>query len=510
MEKANNLQVAALIPKRGSITRLSPFGKLLFLAFLKLFLLGALLSTSYLSLSPDEAQYWTWSRALDWGYYSKPPGIALQIWASTHLLGNHALGVRAGALLLALLLTLALYRLARTTRLSPSASAWAAALFALSPLGFYLSLAATTDGGAILFLVLASTAVAKGMEQNASRKEWPRYYYEAALWILCGALFKWTALLFWPFVLLFAFALPGMRSLSLLWSILLSLLSLLPSLYWNYSHDWSTFHHVAGALGSHGNPLDFLAAQIALLSPLPFLFLLLSYRHFSAMSPSLRFSASFPAACLLYLLIACFRKVQPNWAAYLYPSGLVAAAWIAYPRWKKGLYLGSALSLLMVLAVLALPWLQQQKQGPLPYRINPLRQCLGGEALTPLLSKVGYDPETETLVSDKYQTTSLLSFYGPAQKRAYFFHLHRVRKNQFSYWPPLPTGANGWFVLCESCPASSLAWYETYYQERLRPYFDSLSFVGTYPLYSAYGLPVKYAILFHFFQYNGRAVTYDN
>ena len=29
-----------------------------------------------LDLSGDEAYYWDWGRNLDWGYYSKPPGIA--------------------------------------------------------------------------------------------------------------------------------------------------------------------------------------------------------------------------------------------------------------------------------------------------------------------------------------------------------------------------------------------------------------------------------------------------
>ena len=36
-----------------------------------------------LELYPDEAQYWLWSRTLDFGYYSKPPVIAWAIWATT-------------------------------------------------------------------------------------------------------------------------------------------------------------------------------------------------------------------------------------------------------------------------------------------------------------------------------------------------------------------------------------------------------------------------------------------
>src|SRR5678815_6087713 len=41
-----------------------------------------------LELYPDEAQYWLWSRTLDFGYYSKPPVIAWAIWATTRLGGD--------------------------------------------------------------------------------------------------------------------------------------------------------------------------------------------------------------------------------------------------------------------------------------------------------------------------------------------------------------------------------------------------------------------------------------
>ncbi|MBC7667769.1 MAG: 4-amino-4-deoxy-L-arabinose transferase, partial [Gemmatimonadaceae bacterium] len=34
------------------------------------------LFTTPLELYPDEAQYWLWSRHLDFGYFSKPPMIA--------------------------------------------------------------------------------------------------------------------------------------------------------------------------------------------------------------------------------------------------------------------------------------------------------------------------------------------------------------------------------------------------------------------------------------------------
>ena len=36
------------------------------------------------TLIEDEAQYWEWSRRIDWSYYSKGPGIAWAIGAAAH------------------------------------------------------------------------------------------------------------------------------------------------------------------------------------------------------------------------------------------------------------------------------------------------------------------------------------------------------------------------------------------------------------------------------------------
>ena len=65
-----------------------------------------------LNLYVDEAQYWTWSQSLDWGYYSKPPVIAAIIAFTTGLFGDGELAIKSGALLLYPLTTLLIYALA--------------------------------------------------------------------------------------------------------------------------------------------------------------------------------------------------------------------------------------------------------------------------------------------------------------------------------------------------------------------------------------------------------------
>ena len=53
----------------------------------------SVLAASY-ELSPDEAYYTLWAEHPDLSYYSKGPGVALAILASTNLLGKTEFGVR--------------------------------------------------------------------------------------------------------------------------------------------------------------------------------------------------------------------------------------------------------------------------------------------------------------------------------------------------------------------------------------------------------------------------------
>jgi len=50
-------------------------------------------------LVADEAQYWEWSRHLEWSYHSKGPGIAWLVALATRTLGNAEWAIRVPAAL---------------------------------------------------------------------------------------------------------------------------------------------------------------------------------------------------------------------------------------------------------------------------------------------------------------------------------------------------------------------------------------------------------------------------
>ena len=504
------------------------------LSFLTLLLLltgsiALLIHSELIGLGPDEAQYWTWSQALDWGYYSKPPAIAWQIWTGTQLFGNSEFGVRALSLVFGFALSLSVYFLAIACGMRRAYAATAGVAFAFSPLGFLSSFLAVTDGGMVLCWNLASIVIASSLRKSSL----PHYFLVGTI-LLIGALFKWTIYLFWPLILLLWPFYPSLRSWRLLPAVFLSLTGLAPSLYWNSTHQWVTFRHVSnqitgsqpGGVQSHGNPLEFLGMEIALVSPVLFallicgaIFLIKRRREVSA---PLWFCGGSTLFCLAaYFLASFFQKIQGNWCVFIYPSAFVFLTWSAYewlPNGRAWLRRGILLSLVLCIGLVAIPWVQKHRlfsQAPIPYSLNAFHHNLGWNRLENALLHAGYDPNLHFLFGDKYQTASILSFYGPKQNRAYFLNLQGVRLNQFSFWPGMAEeqlGKDGFFIVIEQMPRleEKVAQQKTLSLRLLQPYFRQVEFVEMAPLFEAYGTAVKVALLFRCVEYNGLQPPHSN
>lgn len=488
---------------------------LFLLLSLKAFLMAAVIVYAGIGLGPDEAQYWTWSRALDWGYYSKPPGIAWQIWLGTQLFGQTEWGVRSLSVALAFFQAWAVYLLALRAGLLPRTAFWCGLIMAFCPLGMMGSLFAITDVGFLICWTGACLTVVSAL----NRKTEPDPLITGA-WILAGALFKWPIFLFWPFYLLCRhWYFPYQKRTRLIAGIVLSLAGLLPSLWWNWSHDWATFRHVLATLqggsGHHktgGNIAEFIGAQAFLLSPILFLLLMAGcvqwVRQRRNLPPALFFCGFVTVASLgAMALAACFQKVQGNWIALTYPTAIILLGWDSFQEhpgrrvWAKvGLALSIALTALFIFlpSFYTVPSLVQYAPA---FRLNPFRHNMGGPEIRQALARHGYDPDRHFLFSDKYQAVSILSFYSGGQKRAYFLNLNHSRKNQFSYWPSFQEeqpGATGYFVWIENLPHLKRDWQNklSFYQAELKPYFESVEFLEFAPLLSDEKEAVKGALIF--------------
>jgi hypothetical protein len=183
---------------------------------------------------------------------------------------------------------------------------------------------------------------------------------------------------------------------------------------------------------------------------------------------------------------------------------VILVGWFLSQEMKKGrvwFKIGLVTSLLLTSAVLSLPFLYSTENLHLSYKINPFKHNMGWQAIEKGLKEMGYNPDQHFLVSDKYQTASILSFYAQDQKRAYFLNLQGVRKNQFCYWPHLQKerlGQTGFFVWIENAPHFQQQKEEklVFYQKELEKYFHTVEFMGTVPLFRSQHALVKGAAIF--------------
>jgi 4-amino-4-deoxy-L-arabinose transferase-like glycosyltransferase len=102
----------------------------------------------------NEAQYWSWSRELDLGYFSKPPLLAWLIRGTSELCGQGEACLRSFP---PVLLALASWFVFLTGRAlyGRHSGFWSAIIFATLPLIAFLATAITTDVPLLLFWCIA-------------------------------------------------------------------------------------------------------------------------------------------------------------------------------------------------------------------------------------------------------------------------------------------------------------------------------------------------------------------
>src|SRR5438045_6568352 len=157
-----------------------------------LFVLGlsalrfTMLGTSDLSF--DEAHYWMWSERLAPAYFSKGPGIAFAIRASTALFGNSEFGVRFWSPILGAATSLLLYYFTRKL-FNERAAFWAIIALNALPLFNVGNLVMTIDPLSIFFWVAAMFAFWLALERTPDANS---LWCASGLLIGVGFLCKYT------------------------------------------------------------------------------------------------------------------------------------------------------------------------------------------------------------------------------------------------------------------------------------------------------------------------------
>ncbi|MDP1738599.1 MAG: glycosyltransferase family 39 protein [Caulobacter sp.] len=323
--------------------------------------LGALFATS-LDLNPEEAQYWLWSRALDFGYFSKPPMIAWSIWLTTALGGDGEPWVRLSAPLFHAVAGLALFAAGRRLYDDWTGVA-AAAIYMLMPGVALSSFILATDAPLLCFLALALLAYVE--VQQGGR----RLLHAAGLGAALGLamLSKYAAVYALVAIGLHLALSKDARRVWDLKTAALAMVTFLavmaPNLIWNANHDFATVGHTAananlgGRLFNPGEMLSFLGGQFGVFGPVPFGVLVggaavLAWRRRLLAQDAMLLCFALPPLVVVSLG-ALLSRANDNWAASAYVAGTVLAAALLV-RWRARWWIAGGLGLQAVMAALML------------------------------------------------------------------------------------------------------------------------------------------------------------
>ena len=363
-----------------------------------------------LPLSPDEAYYWTWSRALAPGYLDHPPMVALWIRAGTALLGDTTLGVRLLAPLSAAAGTVLLADAGRRL-FGPGAGLRAAILLNATLMLGVGAVTMTPDTPLLLFWTAAAWALARIAAGGGG--PW---------WLVVGAAAglgfdsKYTAALLgltaagW---LLLPANRPWLRTPWPWAGGALALALTTPVLAWNAAHGWASLAKQGGRVADFtpsraGQFLaELLAGQAGLATPwIAALFLLGAWhaaRQWRHPATALCAALVLPAAAV-FLQHALGDRVQANWVAVLYPGcALAAAARFTRPRhWAPAAASGLALTALVYIQATLAPL-------TLPRTLDPSLRLAGWDRLAHDAAARG----GAFLASEDYGTAAALAWSAP-------------------------------------------------------------------------------------------------
>jgi len=232
------------------------------------------LRMSAVDLFIDESQYWSWSRELALGYFSKPPLLAWLIAAAEHFCGPSEACIRVPAPLMSLATSLLAYAVGRALY-DARTGFWAAMLTAFGTGTVFSARIISTDVPLVLFWALALFAYVRLV-----RKAGWRWAVVLGTALGAGLLAKYAMIYFLAGFVLAAFFEKQARVLlvkpELRLALGLAVITVSPNILWNAANGFLTLRHAGGnVIGepiepSVIRPLEFLAAQFAVFGPVVF------------------------------------------------------------------------------------------------------------------------------------------------------------------------------------------------------------------------------------------------
>ena len=284
----------------------------------------------------DEAQYWSWSRDLDFGYFSKPPLLAWLIRATTELCGNGEACIRSFPPVLNAIATWFVFLTGRALY-GARVGFWSAVVFDTLPLVAFLAAAVTTDVPLLFFWSIALYLWTMLIERKSM-------VWAALLGLTIGAgLLAKYAMIYFPLcmacqAIFSAEAREALRPKRALVIVFIALVLITPNLYWNYTHGFVTFHHTANNAVWHHNVahlwhfVQFLLYQFGVYGPVLFFMLLwitaVAIRDRTDHRVVMLLAFSLPILILISVQ-SLISRTHANWTAPAAPAAsILVTAWL--------------------------------------------------------------------------------------------------------------------------------------------------------------------------------------
>ncbi|MFT6772333.1 MAG: hypothetical protein ACJA1L_000037 [Paracoccaceae bacterium] len=351
----------------------------------------------------DEAQYWVYGEAFDYGYFSKPPLVAWLIRGATDVLGNSLFALRLFAPLSHLAVGALVYAIGARLY-GARIGFWAAAFYTAGPGVVVSAMLMTTDPVMMIGWGIAMYAFLRAVEPTApvrgARPPMPPrlgWWALAGLGLGAGMMAKYTA----AAVVIGALGYlrlsveqrhgAGRRGPLLALGLALAVLS--PNLIWNATHGFATITHLgdnaeigtSGPWLRPGKLLEFLGAQLAVIGPVAAVaggvgLLAPIWRPALRRDWRWRFLAWFAAPLLALMTVQALRAgANANWAAPAWIAGCVIAAQLMDgARWAWARIAQVAVGAVTALALLLAAGLYDIAGTTLPRFYDPFKKMRNG------------------------------------------------------------------------------------------------------------------------------------